>query len=116
MTQTTAVRNAQKEVKVECQLWLVKNPSKKTSKENGIRIGIRMTNGTMTVGHGMNRIGIRRSDDDWSGAWSRLDDGWSYWPEDWSWNSQEWWTPEAQVSPNGAASSGANVPQDTAKN
>ena len=28
-----------------------------TSKENGIRIGIRMTTGTMTVGHGMNRIG-----------------------------------------------------------
>ena len=54
--------------------------------------------------------------DDWSGDWSWYDDDWSSWPEDWSWNTQDWWTPEAQVSSNGAASSGANVLQDIAKN
>eukprot|EP00439_Symbiodinium_sp_Y106_P029257 s5378_g3.t1 len=55
---------------------------------------------------------------DWSGDWSWFEDDWSSWPEDWSWNTQEWWNPtEAQPqSSNGAASSGSNVPQDTAKN
>ena len=56
--------------------------------------------------------------DDWSGDWSWFEDEWSPWPEDWSWNTQEWWSSaEAQPqSSNGAASSGSNVPQDTAKN
>ena len=54
--------------------------------------------------------------DDWSGDRSWSDDDWRYWPEDWSWNTQDRWTPEVQQSSNGAASSGANVPQDTAKN
>ena len=56
--------------------------------------------------------------DDWSGDWSWFEDDWSSWPEDWSWNTQEWWNPtEAQLqSSNGAASSGSNIPQDTAKN
>ena len=36
--------------------------------------------------------------------------------DDWSWNFPAWWTPDAQQSSNGAWSSGANVPQDTAKN
>eukprot|EP00439_Symbiodinium_sp_Y106_P076106 s1708_g15.t1 len=56
--------------------------------------------------------------DDWSGDWSWFEDDWSSWPEDWSWNTQEWWNPtEAQPqSSNGAASSGSNIPQDTAKN
>ena len=51
--------------------------------------------------------------DDWSSDWSWSEDDWSSWPEDWSWNTQEWAQPQ---SSNGAASSGSNVPQDTAKN
>ena len=59
-----------------------------------------------------------RSLDDWSGDWSWYEDDWSSWPEDWSWNTQDWWISAEvqQQSPNGAASSGSNVFEDTAKN
>ena len=75
-------------------------------------------NGTMSIGHGMNRNGILSglvllTIGPVTGHDSMTN--WSYWPEDWSWNTQEWWT----IGPGElecAASSGANVPQDTAKN
>ena len=46
VTQTAGAKNVRKEVKVECQPWLVMKPARESAR-NGIRSGIRMMNGIM---------------------------------------------------------------------
>ncbi|CAE7288670.1 unnamed protein product, partial [Symbiodinium sp. KB8] len=118
MAKATGARHAQKEVKVECQQWLVKRTSRRISKDNGMRIGIRMVNGMLT-GHGMNQIGVlsgvvRSMIGPVTGRGSMTTGviGLRTGPR----TLRDSWTPEVQLGSSGAASSRVNVPRDGARN